>query len=159
MITCNSLSNNEVNFLCKSILRLQKENGCFRQLKSVHKSFNELIRYISNSDRELCGYLIGPVWQIVYKTHCYEGEKLSRWIASTEMIKFIKMINESKYKVFDRVSYELANQEFSYIKSLIDEIISDDGSLEKIIPEERIEELKSNYENVKHLTTHNKISF
>lgn len=153
MMTDKLLSNEESKFLCNSIIRLHKENGCLKALKENFVSSERLNKAISSTDIELSKFLIEPVWKIVYKYHLgSDGDLVSRIIASMEMLKFIDMIRDNKYSIIRTLSKSLANQEIEYIKSTIDEIVDSKDSLSKVVPIEMIIELKHYYNNISGLS-------
>lgn len=153
MITGASLSDEERNFLCNAIIRLHKENGCLKGLRNIYPTSKKLYELISLSTKDLCSFLIEPIWNPVYSCHREDdGGRLATITASIEMLKFIDTIYNSKYDIFRELSTELIEQEFSYIKSITDEIVDANGLLSKTITMETIERLKHFYEKFKHLT-------
>ena len=149
IITGTSLSNEESKFLCNSIIRLFKENGCLKALKKDFVASERLNKAISSTDRELSEFLIGPVWKTVYNYHMgSDGDLVSRIIASMEMLKFIDIIRDNKYRIIRTLSENLAKQELAYLKSTIDEIVDSKDSLSKVVPTEIIIELKKHYKNL-----------
>jgi hypothetical protein len=149
MMTDKLLSNEESKFLCNSIIRLHKENGCLKELKENFVSSERLNKHISSTDIELSNFLIEPVWKVVYKYHLgSDGDFVSRIIASMEMLKFIDMIRDSKYSIIRTLSESLAGQELKYLKSTIDEILDSKDSLSEIVPMEIVIELKKHYKNL-----------
>ena len=148
-MTDKLLSNEESKFLCNSIIRLFKENGCLKALKKDFVASERLNKCISSTDRELSEFLIGPVWKTVYNYHMgSDGDFVSRIIASMEMLKFIDIIRDNKYNIISKLSESLAGQELTYLKSTIDEIVDSKDSLSKVVPTEIIIELKKHYKNL-----------
>ena len=159
MMTGKLLSNEESKFLCNSIIRLHKENGCLKALKENFVSSERLNKYISSTDMELSEFLIEPIWKTVYKYHSgKDGYLASRIIASMEMFKFIDIIRDSKYRIISTLSKSLAIQEIAYLKSTIDEILDTKDSLSEIVPMEIIIELKKHYKNLYSLNRYDKIN-
>lgn len=127
---CNCLSAEERGFLYKCVLRHHKEHGSaveFTKTTNFAKD-NFLIKNVSTS-QEVHEYLIGPVWN-VYLHSKGQGND-NEILSSVFFIELIDLIYDSKYKIFNRVSAEIARSEFSYISSALEEMKYENPNLLK----------------------------
>ena len=116
---CDCLSSQEKSFLHKCIMRHHKENGDINLFKQ-HRIY-QLNHFLDdvNKNTELSEYLIGPVWNI--KKDSIRGN-YSEILASLFYLDLIDLIYDSKYGVFKRISKDIAESEFNYISTELDEI-------------------------------------
>ena len=127
---CDCLSDKERIFLYKCVLRHHKENGSnieFTRTTNFSKD-NFLVKKTSLR-LEIHEYLIGPVWNVYmnYKGQSDENEIL----ASVFFIKLLDLIYDSDYKIFKRISSEIAVNEFNYMDSAVEQLKNENPVLLK----------------------------